>query len=233
MSFRVLTMRDRKFFTTVYRLAQQSLEGFYVWTVLLNPLRVGVIGRQSVVASNEDLLRIIITNAKRAFVITTYILCDDRGSGAAGHNVYKLLDRAANIAPSFDKVSNEELLQTPEARAAIKKLRILRNNLDAHHSVSDEWKESIGKIENSDLEHLILTIYNIVYQCNAAVGLEHLSAKALTTRTTTYGDRLLRALAQQIEDKLVGTECVSVEDWESGARYDSPEESEEWNKKRK
>lgn len=228
-----LSKEQAEFFTTVYRLAQQSVEGFTLWTCLLDPFRTELLkGKQLVISTDEELLRIIITNTKRSFVITTYILCDNEGAGAKGLNVYKLIQQAGEIASDFDSSAELSLLDSSANRQIIKKLRILRNNLDAHHSDSNDWKKAIGEIENAQLEYLIHELYNIVCRCHTCVGLDRLSLKGLTKRTTTYGDRLLRALVHQAESNLVGEEFVPVEAWEKGDRYDSIEDLESWAEKR-
>jgi hypothetical protein len=233
MKFRVLSKDDRKFFTTTYRLAQQSVEAFSLWTHLVEPLRDGVIGQQPFAETNEELLRIILTNAKRAFIVTTYILCDTDGRGAEGHNVQELIDRTAQLIPTFNKADEQKPLSSPDSKLTIKKLRILRNNLDGHHSVSEKWKQRLGTIQNSQMENLIIALYNVVVRCNAAVALERMPLAQLKLRTKTYADRLLRALAQQTKDNKLGTEFVRVEDWEGGARYDSVEEMEAWQQKQR
>jgi hypothetical protein len=229
MSFVVLDKANRRHFTTTYRLAQQSLEGFTLWSVLLDPMKTQLIGQMPVISMNEDLLRIIITNTKRSFVSTMYILTDDSRYGSMGYNVYELLNRFSKLG--FDNKEGMSNLTSDRTKTAIKKVKILRNNLDAHHSASDEWKKSLGEIPNSEMGFLINTVYDVIWRCNANVGLDRLTADALRTRTLTYTDRLLRALTEQFSDGLVGKEFVSVNAWEAGARYDTPEEFEAWQRK--
>src|SRR4051812_23498587 len=73
--FITMDKNERRFFTTVYRLAQQSVEGFAFWKELLPHLKLRRAKYWDAVTFNEELLRIIITNTKRSFVVTTFILC--------------------------------------------------------------------------------------------------------------------------------------------------------------
>ena len=87
----------RRFAGTVYRLAQQAVESYTVWNELLKVLKLQRPKHFETMLENEDLLRIIVTNAKRSFIVTLFILCDDGGYGSKGHNVFKLLDKCAGL----------------------------------------------------------------------------------------------------------------------------------------
>ncbi|HCX31344.1 MAG TPA: hypothetical protein DHU55_16480 [Blastocatellia bacterium] len=136
---------ETRFFTTVYRLAQQSVEGFAFWKELLPHLKLQRRKYWEAILFNEELLRIIITNTKRACVVSTFILCDNEGYGRQGHNVQQLLERCTAL-PSFDANAEKQLLASKKTARRIEQIRILRNNLDAHHSASDEWKQRFGTL---------------------------------------------------------------------------------------
>lgn len=213
-----MNQTERRFFTTSYRLAQQSVEGFAFWKELLPHLK----GRRGkywqAIFTNEELLRIIITNTKRSFVLTTYILCDNSRHGSRGHNVHQLLRRCAAL-PGLDIAAEKKLFASPKIARTITQVKLLRNNLDAHHSASDEWKKRFGTLPNSDLEVLISTVYGIVFRCNKAAGIRRVSETSLRKASALYADRLLRALEKQAEDKCVGQGYVSVDEFESGDAF--------------
>jgi len=215
MSAMVLSKKDRNFFTTVYRLAQQSVEGFALWKEFLPHLKLRKVKYWEAVSFSEDLLRIIITNTKRSFIVTTYILSDNEGQGEKGHNVFQLLERSAKF-PSLDANAERRLLDQPNTIRAMAKIRILRNNLDAHHATSDDWKKRFGSVPNAEFEALISTLYGVVRRCNVAAGLKRVSENSLRNATVVGADRLLRALARQLELAEAGQGFQSVEDWESG-----------------
>ena len=169
-------------------------------------------------SKNEDLLRIIITNTKRSFVITTFILCDNSEYGKQGHSVHELLNRCTTL-PNYDVDAEKRLLISPKTARRIEQIRILRNNLDAHHAASDEWKQRFGTLRNSEFEELISTVYGIVFRCNKAAGIRRVSEDSLRKTSTVYADRLLRALEKQIKDGCVGKGFQTVDDWESGDAY--------------
>src|SRR5438046_2737727 len=149
-----LNRSESRFFTTVYRLGQQSVEGFTLWKALLPHLKLQQAKYVDAVTTNEELLRIIITNTKRSFIITTYILCDDSGYGKQGHSVHQLLERGA-VLPNLDITAEKRLLGSKTTARRIEQIKILRNNLDAHHAASDEWKERFGTLPTSDFEEVI------------------------------------------------------------------------------
>jgi hypothetical protein len=209
---------ERRFFTTVYRLAQQSVEGFAFWKELLPHLKLRRLKYWEGISFNEELLRIIITNTKRSFVVTTFILCDNEGYGQQGHNVHQLLERCSAL-PNFDIDAEKRLLASRKTARRIKQIRILRNNIDAHHSASDEWKRRFGTLRNSEFEELISTIYGIVFRCNKAAGMRRVSEDSLRKASTVYADRLLRALEKQVKDGCAGIGFVTVDDWESGDAF--------------
>jgi hypothetical protein len=210
--------RERRFFTTVYRLAQQSVEGFAFWKELLPHLKLHHRKYFEGVLFNEELLRIIITNTKRSLVVTTFILCDNSRHGNRGHSVYQLLERSSALL-NFDVDAEKRLLDSPKIVRRIEQIRILRNNLDAHHAASDEWKRRFGTLRNSEFEELISTVYGIVFRCNKAAGLRRVSEDSLRKASTVYADRLLRALEKQVKDGCAGKGFVSVDDWESGDAF--------------
>jgi hypothetical protein len=211
----IMNQSERRFFTTVYHLAQQSVEGFAFWKELLPHLKLQRRKYREAILFNEELLRIIITNTKRACVVTTFILCDNEGYGQQGHNVQQLLERCTAL-PNFDTNAEKRLLASKKTARRIEQIRILRNNLDAHHSASDEWKQRFGTLQNSEFEELISTIYGIVFRCNKAAGIRRVSEDFLREASTVYADRLLRALTKQLEDGCAGKGFVTVGDWESG-----------------
>jgi hypothetical protein len=215
MSAIVLSEGDRDFFITVYRLAQQSVEGFALWKEFLPHLKLRKPKYYEAVSFNEDLLRIIITNTKRSFVVTTYILSDNEGQGQKGHNVFQLLERSAKL-PNLDVAAERRLLEQPNTVRSMKKIRILRNNLDAHHGTSDDWKKLFGSVPNSEFEALISALYGVVRRCNVAAGFKRVSEKSLSKATVAGADRLMRALAKQLELGEAGQGFQSVDDWESG-----------------
>jgi hypothetical protein len=213
-----MNQSERRFFTTVYRLAQQSVEGFAFWKELLPHLKLHHRKYFEGVLFNEELLRIIITNTKRSLVVTTFILCDNSGHGKRGHTVYQLLERSSALL-NFDVEAEKRLLDSPKIVRRIEQIRILRNNLDAHHAASDEWKRRFGTLPNAEFEELISTVYGIVFRCNKAAGLKRISEDSLRKTSTVYADRLLRALEKQLKDGCVGEGFVSVDDWESGDAF--------------
>jgi hypothetical protein len=215
MSAMVLSKEERSFFTTVYRLAQQSVEGFALWKEFLPHLKLRKLKYWEAVSFNEDLLRIVITNTKRSFVVTTYILSDNEGQGQKGHNVFQLLERSARF-PNLDPDAERRLLEQPNTVRAMAKIRILRNNLDAHHATSYDWKGRFGSLPNAEFEALISTLYGVVRRCNVAAGLKRVSENSLRKATIAGADRLLRALARQLELGEAGRAFQSVDDWESG-----------------
>jgi hypothetical protein len=211
-----LSLADRKFFATVYRLAQQSVEGFALWLEFLPHLKLQKAKYWEAISFNEDLFRIIITNTKRSFVVTTYILCDDEGQGKKGHNVFQLLGRSADL-PTLNFDAETRLLAQPSITRTMDKVRVLRNNLDAHHAASDDWKMRFGSLSNAEFEGLISTVYGVVRRCNMAAGLRRVSENSLRKATIVGADRLLRALARQVELAEAGTGFQSVESWETDA----------------
>jgi hypothetical protein len=215
MSAMVLSKKDRNFLTTIYRLAQQSVEGFALWKEFLPHLKLRNAKYWEAVSFNEDLLRIIITNTKRSFVVTTYILIDNEGQGQKGHNVFQLLERSAKF-PSLDAGAEKRLLEQSNTIRTMEKIRILRNNLDAHHATSDDWKERFGSVPNAEFEALISRLYGVVRRCNVAAGFKRVSEKSLRKATVAGADRLMRALAKQLELGEAGPGFQSVDDWESG-----------------
>lgn len=223
MAVRVLSKDERRFFTTTYRLAQQSLEGYVLWTEWLPHLKLRKTKFWEAISFNEDLLRILITNTKRAFVVTTYIVSDNSERGNEGHNVFKLLDYSADI-PGFDVASQRQRLEQPEIKRAIRRIRLLRNNLDAHHSASEDWKKPFGEMKNSEMETLICTLYDIVREANIAAGFRRVSESSLRKTTSRSADRLLRALASQLEAGEAGPGNVSVSEWETEQPEDEPDE---------
>lgn len=214
MSLQPLNRADSRFFTTTYRLAQQSVEGFAFWKELLPHVKLRRLKYLEGLWTNEDLLRLLVTNAKRSFVVTSYILCDNEGQGQQGHNVFKLIDRCSKILPDFDAQAEIQLLHSPELVRAINQVRILRNNLDAHHAVTDDWKRPFGRFPTEKFEQLISTLYGIAIRCNRSVGLRRISECSLREANTVYADRLLRALTKQEQEGDVGKQFGSVEDWE-------------------
>jgi hypothetical protein len=223
MAVRVLSKDERRFFTTTYRLAQQSLEGYVLWTEWLPHLKLRRTKFWEAISFNEDLLRILITNTKRAFVVTTYIVSDNSKRGNEGHNVFKLLAHSADV-PGFDLASQRKRLEQPEIKRAIRRVRLLRNNLDAHHSVSEDWKEPFGEMKNSEMEILICTLYDIVREANIAAGFRRVSESCLRKTTSRSADRLLRALARQLEAGEAGPGNVSISEWETEQPQDEPDE---------
>jgi hypothetical protein len=217
MSLHTLTPSDRRFFATTYRLAQQSVEGFAFWRELLPHLKLRRLKYWDGVVANEDLLRLIITNTKRSFVITSYILSDNEGPGRTGYNVFQLVERCGKLDPDFDADAERRLLMKPDVVGAIKKIRLLRNNLDAHHVANDGWKKTFGRFTNAEFERLISTLYGIVLRCNRRVGMRRLSENSLIKTNVVYADRLLRALTKQKMDGEIGPQFTSVDDWESEA----------------
>jgi hypothetical protein len=59
--------------------------------------------------------------------------------------VQQLLERCTAL-PSFDANAEKQLLASKKTARRIEQIRILRNNLDAHHSASDEWKQRFGTL---------------------------------------------------------------------------------------
>jgi len=213
-----MNQTERRFFTTSYRLAQQTVEGFAFWKELLPHLKLRRGKYWQAIVTNEELLRVIITNTKRSFVLTIYILCDDSARGRQGHNVHQLLSRCTALT-GIDISAEKRLLASPTISRTIQQIKILRNNLDAHHSASDEWKKRFGTLPNSDFEALISTVYGIVFRCNKAAGIRRVSENSLRKASALYADRLLRALEKQAEDKSVGQGYVSVDEFESGDAF--------------
>lgn len=169
------------------------------------------------VVANEDLLRLIITNAKRSFVITTYILCDNKGQGRSGHNVFQLVERCRRVNPYPQIDADRSLLGEPGIARAIEKVRLLRNNLDAHHVAGDDWKKAFGRFSNAEFDRLISTLYGVIVRCNKSVGLRRVSEGSLRKANIIYADRLLRALASQQKSGEIGQQFTSVDNWESQA----------------
>jgi hypothetical protein len=213
-----MNQNDRRFFTKSYRLAQQSVEGFAFWKELLPHLKFLKGKYWQAIVTNEELLRIIITNTKRSFVLTTYILCDNSRNGRRGHNVHQLLSRCAAL-PGLDIAAEKGLFASSQITRTIRQVKLLRNNLDAHHNASDEWKARFGTLANADFEELISTIYGIVLRCNKAAGLRRVSENSLRKASALYADRLLRALEKQADDKCVGKGYMSVDEFESGNAF--------------
>jgi hypothetical protein len=211
---------EQRFFTMVYRLAQQSVEGFAFWKELLPYLKLHRGKYWNAVLTNEELLRIIITNTKRSFVVTTFILCDDSKHGKQGHSVHQLLKRCRTL-PGLDIDAEKGFLVAAKTARRIEQIRILRNNLDAHHAASDEWKRRFGTLQNSEIEELISTVYGIVFRCNKAAGMRRVSENSLRKASTVYAERLLRALEKQAKDRGVGRGFVSVDQWETEAMEES------------
>lgn len=210
-----MNQNDSRFFTTVYRLAQQSVEGFAFWKELLPHLKLRRLKYWKGVSFNEEMLRIIITNTKRSFVVTTFILCDNKRYGQKGHDVHQLLERCC-LLQNFDVDAEKRLLTSRKTARRIEQIRILRNNLDAHHSTSDDWKRRFGILPNAEFEDLISVIYGIVFRCNKAAGLRRVSENSLRKASTVYADRLLRALEKQVKDGCAGQGFTTVDDFESG-----------------
>lgn len=210
------TPAQRKFFQVTYRLAQQSIESLTLWSDLADLYSKNLARHFDLITTNEDLLRLIGTNAKRSTIVTLFILIDNMGHGKNGHNIYRL----AEMCHGLRELTKEALIEPLESDAikrTIKVVRIVRNNLDAHHADNDEWKKSLKGESRQGLRELIDTIFQPLLRCGNALGIPRLSASALQSATRNNFKRLLRALEKQIRDKDVGQQYISVEQWEQSA----------------
>lgn len=199
----------RKYFRNVYRLAQQAAESVALFGVLHHYLRSAWARDFDNAIANEDLFRIIASCARRTSIVTLHILCDNGQPNTC--NVRDLVKRLGS--KGYATESMKQRLK-PHSET-IRRIRTLRTNVDAHLSDRDDWKKDLGEgLSRKAVDRLLSSIFSILIDCGKTLQVRKLGHKALRDATTLLGERLIRALGEQLKARKVGKQLVSVQAWE-------------------
>lgn len=207
----------RAFYYEVYRLAQHSVEGIALFTAVQNWFKTDAWTKDfSNAVTNEDLLRVIAMTSRRAGIVTLNILCDDGGQGRRGCNIYKLLRRVE----AAKGLSTEKWCTAIDWHGAtIDKIRLLRNNTDAHYNEDKGWEKGLGEGLNSqDVNDLFRALFAALLSCGKTFEIYPMPFESIFKLTFAYGERLIRSLAEQVLANKVGPKFQSVREWEQEDR---------------
>ena len=215
----------RAFYYEVYRLAQHSVEGIALFTAVQNWFKTDAWTKDfSNAVTNEDLLRVIAMTSRRAGIVTLNILCDDGGQGRRGCTIYKLLRR----------IEAAKGLSTEKMRGAIDKhgptigkIRLLRNNNDAHYNEDKGWEKGLGEGLNSQgVNNLLRAVFAALLSCGKTLNIHPMPFECIFKITFAYGERLIHSLGEQVHADKVGPKFQSVREWEDQDRSEQLSEEE-------
>jgi hypothetical protein len=199
----------RQYFRSVYQLAQQAAEAVALFGVLHNYVRSAWVKDFENATVNEDLFRIIASCARRTSIVTLHILCDNGQPDTC--NVRDLIKRLGR--KGYPTESMKQRLR-PHGET-IKRIRTLRTHVDAHLSDRTDWREDLGEgLTRRAVDQLLSSIFLILIDCGKNLRIRKLGHAALRNATTLLGERLIRALGEQIKAGKVGKELISVRAWE-------------------
>lgn len=199
----------RKYFWRIYELLRRATESFILWAYIRNCYDGTLIARSSrAIYANHDLLNLIASNARSNAIIVLYILCDDSLHGSKGCNIFKLLEKGVLLAANGIE---KHRAMFKKLKPEIGKLRLLRNNLDAHLCERDDWKVPFNKGPIDQANGVAFD--RVLRECFAgalcvaqALDIDAVGHKDVEKRALTYCDRLLRALTVQCDSKAIGDE---------------------------
>lgn len=199
----------RRYYSNVYRLAQQAAEALALFVAIRAWFRTGWARDFDNAIANEDLLRIVASGCKRTSIITIHTLLDHGKPGTC--NIFALIDRV-EISGSEKRSMRQRL--RPIA-GTVRKIGTLRNHIDAHLSEHDEWKRGLGDgLKHRDVDRVLVKIFSVLVDCGKALGIPKLGYEAIRSASRLYGERLIRALSEQVAAGKTGRQIMSVREWE-------------------
>ena len=209
----------RVYFRSVYRLAQQAAEAVALFGVLHNYFRSAWVKDFDNAIVNEDLFRIIASCARRTSIVALHILCDNGQRQSCNvHDLVKRLGRKGYATASMRgrlRPHNE----------TIKRVRALRTHVDAHLSDRDDWRKDLGEgLSRRAVDQLLSSIFAILTECGKKLKNRKLGHPTLRKATALLGERLIRALGEQVKAGKVGKQLVSVRAWEDEQESQEAEE---------
>jgi hypothetical protein len=209
----------RPYFNSVYRLAQQAAEAFALFVVIRDWFRTGWMKDFDNATANEDLLRIIASGCKRTSIITIHTLFDHRKPRTC--NIFALIDRV-EISRSEKRSMRQRL--KPIA-GTVRKIGTLRNHIDAHLVEHDDWKKGLGDgLKLAEVNRVLATLFSVVIDCGKVLGIKKLGYVAIHSASKLYGNRLIRALSEQVAAGKIGRQIISVHDWEDQVEWQNEPE---------
>jgi hypothetical protein len=210
----------RQYFRNVYHLAQQAAEAVALFGVFHDYFKRKWVKDFENATVNEDLLRIIASCAKRTSIVALHILCDNGEPHAC--NVYGLANRLRGKHHSTKSI--KEVLRPH--KETIKKIRTLRHNIDAHLSELNDWKKELGAgLKGREVNRLLSAVFSFLNGCGKTMQIRTRNYEPLRSATMLYGDRLIRALGEQVKAGKVGERVMSVRDWEEEQELQEAEQS--------
>jgi hypothetical protein len=210
----------RRYFLSVYRLAQQAAEALALFGVIQTWFKTGAWAKDfDNAVANEELFRIIASGCRRTSIITIHILCDNRRPGTC--NIFGLVKRIG-LSHSEKRAIRQRL---KSIAGTVSKIGTLRNHFDAHLSEDDEWKKGLGDgLKRREVNRVLVTVFSVLIECGKALGIPKLGYEAICSANELYGERLIRALSEQVAAGKTGRQIMSVRDWEDQREWqDEPE----------
>ena len=200
--------RTQALFLNVYRLAQQGAEAFAMFAVIQAWFKSWARDSANAIA-NEELFRFVASNSRRTSVIAIHILCDNGKPQTC--NVYRLIQRV-EISPSAKKA----MLQWLKSVApTVRKIKTLRNHIDAHLSEHDTWREGLGDgLQRKDVDRVLAIVFKVLLECVRNRHSQIRLLRQFMIQVSFTYRRMIRAMREQVVAGKVRRQIISVQDWE-------------------
>ena len=197
-------------------LLQQTAEAFTIWFWFDQTFHAAY-EHYATILSNERFLQILAFSCRRTAIVSFAIATDDSELGKKGYGVWNLINlmeqrKLMDAGPARKKLNDIE--------KTIKKIRILRNNVDGHYSRDREWQKSkhYGQLTYDEVWKAIVVLMSALCDCGLALAqrrekLEDFDTSPidfikLQQSTRGYCEKMMAALKNQLESQAIPASSI-------------------------